>query len=333
MYVFDPRTLQLGGFFMDGKYPFRNGHIFCIRPDANDCLWVGTSDGVFCFKDGKEIRHFTSADTKLPEGNVYEIFFDSSGMGWICTETGLCVWDPSAERLRTDVFPGRFAHKEKIRMIFETSEHRLLFLPEKGDIFVSDLSLKEYGYVKRPALLSDKDVMSVIEGDDGAYWFTTNNGIYRFDGKEGIVPFGMADGLPSSVFINCFAIKDDSGTLWFGNSRGLVYLPGGDAYRLPRPAYPVAVSSVFVDGVDESDSMVRDSTRYRLSLSPSSRSLTLLLSDLLFTFPGIACEYRLDGDKEWIPVVGKSEISFYRLPGKNFRCHIRYRFSGVGGSG
>lgn len=50
------------------------------------------------------MHHYTSGDSKLPEGNVYEIYFDSSHKGWICTETGICIWDPSSESLKNDVF-------------------------------------------------------------------------------------------------------------------------------------------------------------------------------------------------------------------------------------
>lgn len=324
MYVLDPNTLELGDFNPGDAYPFRSGHVFCIRPDSEGCLWVGTSDGVYRFKDGKKVSHFTSAGTKLPEGNVYEIFFDSSRKGWICTESGMCIWNPSTSSLQTNVFPEGFVHGEKVRMIYEASDHRLLFLLEKGELFVSDLSLEEYGYVGRGTLLDGKNLMSVIEDDEGNLWITTNNGVYRCDSKGGIVPFGVADGMPSNVFINCFAIKDSEGTLWFGNSRGLVFLPGGSARRLSEWPYPVAVSGLLVDGVDKSDALEREGTHYRILLDASSRSASLLLSDLVYTFPGnTAYEYRREGDDEWVSLVGKSELVFYELSGKNCRYHVR----------
>lgn len=60
------------------------------------------------------LNHYTSANSKLPEGNVYEIYFDSTRKGWVCTENGMCIWDPSSESLKVDVFPEEFIHKEKI---------------------------------------------------------------------------------------------------------------------------------------------------------------------------------------------------------------------------
>ena len=138
MYVLNPATLTLRDFEPDGGMPFSKGHIFCIKQDREKNLWIGTSLGIFCYKDGRQIAHYTSANSKLPEGNVYEIYFDSTHKGWICTENGMCIWDPSARTLKTDVFPEGFIHKEKIRVIYEDSNHDLYFFPDKGSLFISD---------------------------------------------------------------------------------------------------------------------------------------------------------------------------------------------------
>ena len=324
MYVLNSHTLELEDFNLGDSYPFRSGHIFCIRPDADGCLWVGTSDGVYCFRNGKKIRHLTSAGTKLPDGNVYEIFFDSSLKGWICTENGLCIWDPSTNSLKTNVFPEGFVDKEKIRMVYETSDRKLLFLPEKGELFVSDLSLRNYGYVERGTLLSGKNLMSVVEDDGGALWITTNNGIYRYAKEEGIIPFGIADGVPSSIFINCYAVKDETGTLWFGNSRGLVYLPGGDVHRIPHSPYPMDVSELLDYVLERPDLLERSGTHYVLSLDASIRSVTVQLPDGVFTYPGGAIyEYRREGESGWTPVMGGAEICFSGLSGKDCRYYVR----------
>ena len=93
MYVLDPVTLTISDFEPHVVQPFVKGQIFCIKSDVEGCLWIGTSVGLFRYKDGKMLKHYTSANSKLPEGNVYEIYFDSTRKGWVCTENGMCIWD------------------------------------------------------------------------------------------------------------------------------------------------------------------------------------------------------------------------------------------------
>ena len=143
MYILDSSTLTIRD-FEPSETPFVKGHVFCIKSDNDGCLWIATSMGLYQYKDGEQLNHYTSSNSKLPEGNVLDICFDSTGKGWICTATGLCIWDPSTRSIKSDVFPEGFIHKEKIRTVYEDSSHELYFLPDKGPIFISDLSMTHF---------------------------------------------------------------------------------------------------------------------------------------------------------------------------------------------
>mgnify|MGYP000758375501 FL=1 len=82
MMVLNPETLSLKYFAQGDTELFQKGHIFCVKPDAKGNLWIGTSQGLFSYNgQTKQIKSFTSANSQLPEGNVYEVSFDSTGKG------------------------------------------------------------------------------------------------------------------------------------------------------------------------------------------------------------------------------------------------------------
>lgn len=293
---------------------------FCIRSDNENNLWIGTSVGVYCYRDGKQVAHYTASNSKLPEGNVYEIYFDSTHKGWICTETGLCIWDPSSKSLKLDVFPEGFVDKEKIRSIYEDSEHNLYFLPEKGDLFVSTLNMSRFNRIT-VSLLKDKALMGIVEDDKKWLWITTNNGLYRYDKKETCIPYNFTDGIPSPIFINCFPVKDDTGGLWFGNSKGLVYLGTQGTNPLHNHPYRLSVSEILVNGKE----FYPESRGNDIRLDRTASSLTFRFSGFTYTDPSnVSYEYMLEGENDsWKPLLGTSEVSFYNLQAGKYIFKMR----------
>ena len=322
MYVLDPNTLCLYNFDSSEPDPFVNGHIFCMRADQEGNLWIGTSAGLYCYREGKRLRHYTTSNSKLPDGNVYEIFFDSTHKGWICTETGICLWEPSSQSLKINVFPEGFIHKEKIRMVYEDSHHWLYFLPEKGELFVSDLNMNRFNRVSHE-LLNGKSLMSIVEDEKGWLWVTTSNGMYRYDKKETCIPYNFTDGIPSQIFINCFSVKDEKGHLWFGNSKGLLYLDMNKVNNLRKYSYKPAVSDVQIAG---KESVGCYDGNNKLSLKEGENSLTFRLSSFTYTDPlNMAYQYFLEGkSKEWVSLQGTSEVSFYNLPPGTYQFKVRH---------
>lgn len=316
LYILNPTTLALRDFDPAGEMPFSRGHIFCLKEDAEGNLWAGTSMGVFVYHDGHQLHHFTSANSKLPEGNVYEIYFDSSHKGWICTESGLCLWEPSTKSLKTDIFPEGFIHKEKVRVVYEDSRHQLLFLPDKGPMLVSDLSMTAFHRLPPGTPLEGRDAMFVVEDNIGWLWIGTNNGLFHNDKVERFVPYGYVDGLPGSVFTLCPPVVGNDGRIWFGNTKGLVCL---DTSRLGEETvhpYRVTVTGVYINGSTPVAIQTAADGSSEVELTPSQQNVTFHFSDFCYTLPAyMRYEYCLEGvDEGWTTLVGQSEVSYYDLP-------------------
>lgn len=326
MYIFNPETLTLRDFRPDEAQPFTKGHIFCIKLDFEQKLWIGTSQGVYCYKDGREVAHFTSANSKLPEGNVYEIYFDSTRKGWICTENGMCIWDPSSEKLRTDIFPEGFIDKEKVRVVYEDSGHELYFFPDKGALFVSDLSMNRFRRLQPGTPLEGRDGMFVIEDSKKWLWMGTNDGLFHYDKQDNFVPYNFVDGIPGSVFTLCPPICDAEGNFWFGNSKGLIYLDVAGMSRKERNFYPVKVTDVHINGRPTiSPITTMENGTPKVELESSQKNVTFRFSDFSYTSPAfMAYEYQLEGEDEgWVAVAGRSEATYYDLSSGSYVFKVR----------
>lgn len=304
MYIFNPERMELRDFESTTVIPFVNGHIFCMEQDAHGELWIGTSAGLFRYRGGKRVAHYTSANSQLPEGNVYEIFFDSTRKGWICTENGLCLWDPSAKKLRTDVFPEGFIHREKIRVVYEDKAHQLFFFPDKGVPFFSDLAMNSFHRLLPGTPLDGHDGLCIVEDADGWLWIGTSNGLFHYDKQGHCMPYSFVDGLPGGIFTLCKPVREGRDHYWFGNSKGLIHL---DMKRLKahrRKHYAVQVSDI-----------------HRLG----DQSVRLVFSDFTYTEPAyMAFEYRLDGvDDHWKAVTGVSEATYYDLSAGHYTFKVR----------
>lgn len=315
MYVLDPLTVTLSDFEPQVPNPFVHGQVFSITSDYWDNLWIGTSEGLFLYKDGKQKFHYTSKNSRLPEGNVYRIFFDSTHRGWVCTENGMCLIDSSSDRLITDKFPEGFVHKKLIRAIYEDSSHNLYFIPDKSSLFVSDLALNTFKEITDTPL-DGKNLQSIIEDDEHWLWIGTSDGLFRYDKGENFVSYNFADGVPTSIFLGCPPKQGMDGTLWFGCAQGLFSTTTqriNDAKEYP---YVLRITGVSVDGASLTSPVRQREGAYEMALNAYKEEVTLYFSDFTYTDPKyMSYEYKIEGkDARWIPLSGISKVSYYNLP-------------------
>lgn len=326
MYVLNPHTMLLRDFQPKGDEVFRRGNIFILRQDRQKRLWIGTSEGVYCYRDGKIEAHYTSANSKLPDGNVYEIYFDITGKGWFCTENGMCIWDSSSSKFRTDVFPDGFIQKEKIRVVYEDKEHQLYFFPDKGALFVSDLGMSRFQRLQPHTPIEGKDGQFIIEDPEGWLWLGTGDGLFRYDKKSRFMPYTFAQGIPSSIFTLCPPAIDEHGNLWMGNTKGLLSVSLKEVGKASTSPYPVRVTDVFVDGKSGITPLSMQSDGgIKLTFKSSQKNITFCFSDFSYTSPiYMAYEYQLEGeDEDWIPLTGRSDVNYFNLASGNYQFRVR----------
>lgn len=297
-----------------------SGHVFCLRSDGNKSLWIGSSQGLWCYSaTTHEMRNYNSANSRLPQGNVYDITFDETGKGWIGTENGLAIYDPTQKVIRTGIFPKEFPDKDKIRRIFEDSRRNIYIIREKGNLFMTNAAMDKFAEVQLPILnaSNENSILSIVEDNRQNLWMGCSNGLFCRGNGGAYDLFGYNDGLPSQTFSNSSAERDADGILWFGNAKGLVYVDPNDAeltYRKHRK--PVRISAIRVNGTIAADVS---------ALSYDENNLQFLFSDLMFGSPASSLyEYKLDGiDTDWRLSTAKAEATYYHLSPGTYVFHVR----------
>ncbi len=320
LYELDPKTLKLSRSSL-APDELTNQTIFVMKIDKDDKLWAGTSAGLYCFSDGKVEKKYTSVSSQLPAGNVYELFFDSLNRGWICTETGMAVMSDNI--IRSDNFPQGFINNDKIRYVYEDSQHVLYFLPDRGEVFTSNIDLTKFNRLQFAGSPSTMSTFA-IEDRDGYVWFGTDRGLVRLDREANVHLFNRADGLPGPIFTLCPPAIDSHGDLWFGNTDGLVRLNyrNLDDDRL-NPQF--AITDIEVNGNNAYGRVTADGLTPTIELKKHENDISFIFSNFRYTETSdMVVEYRLQGyDDEWKIMQGNSRLTYYTLPSGSYNLSIR----------
>ncbi|PWT92886.1 MAG: hypothetical protein C5B55_05475 [Blastocatellia bacterium] len=179
-----------------------------IKQDSRGFIWMIAGDGISRF-DGYTFTNYTT-DDGLPDRRVNDLLETRSGVYWIATESGLCRFNPTGDRVRSPSFgsPNENREVRNEQSAIRNSDNPMFSVFNPGE---------------KPIAFN-----VLLEDDTGAIWCGTHEGLFRLKiSSDGSVHFheidlGMRLGLASD---NVAAIlKDHQGALWIGK--------GGVLYRL-----------------------------------------------------------------------------------------------------
>lgn len=322
VYVFDPIKNEISPLEQSSGIK-RGSSCFDITEDRKGNLWFATSRGVFRLGADGTWSHYDPDNSALPKGSVYDIYFDSKGRGWICSEGGLARFDGG--KIRTENFPRNMMRDIKIRDVYEDDRHNLYFAPERGRVIRTNLEMTKF---ERLSLGEGVDpYVSFITGtDQGEILFGTNLGLAAYDGKDNFRYYSLNEGLPDPVFTYCKPVVNKNGDVWMGNFSGLVRFDSSEASKLASTdRRRVNLTEVVSGGVDVSPRIEHGDDGKKLKLSSPDGGLTVTVSDFSYGNPEYTqFEYRLDGvDKGWQRINGEGKIHYDRLPSGSSMLRVR----------
>lgn len=325
-YVLNPKNLSINKLSIpsEGGIIFDNQIVFNITVGPDNNLWIGSSSGLYRLSDNTQLTRYDSTNSRLPEGNVYDIFFDSAGRGWISTENGMAIWDGTT--LRTDRFPRGFINSQKIRDVFEDRDHNLYFAPDRGDVFKSNFELTHFGPVQMNTKGLHVMTTFITEDNDGWIWFGTDKGLIRYDKKDKVQHFNIASGLPSLIFTLCPPYKDNNGDIWMGNTKGLLRLDFRKLREMSGQLRPsINITDMSSNGQSVFSRISNNRDGRLLKLDSKETDLEVSFSNFSYMSPEYySVEYILEGyDDEWRITDGRSPIHYFGLPAGKYVLRVR----------
>lgn len=298
-------------------------------PDKN--IWVGGNRGLIRINptdfSKKFFNHDPDDNTSIFEGSVISIYFDKSNSGWIgSSNSGFAIMDLETQEFK--IYKRNTTKKDWLRSntifsFLEDSDSRFWLATGRGlHRFYRD-SEKFVIYNIEEGLPSSI-VYSILEDEDGYFWLSTNNGLSRFDPvEETFVNYTYSDGLQGNEFNSSAYNKDNSGTLFFGGTRGLTYFDPAEIEINPVPPEIVFTKITIVS--DEIKTIDHPADIDKIELHHDDDVVTFEFAALNYQSPQLnQYKYLVEGiNDNWVNLENQRTITFTDLPSGTYNLRVK----------
>lgn len=300
--VFNPATGSVSTLTQSPLLSNVTASALAVAPDGN--LWMGTGEGVFVLSPQGRLTAYNERNTPMKGGVVTDIFFDSKGNGWICSQQGLSLYSFAEKQFESSHFPkGFFDGEESLRCC--AGHDGLLFFYNRQGIYFTDLTLNRFGSTQMPQGLENEVIYSFLDDRQGHFWMATGKGLFRFDyqGRE-LQHFGYGEGLQCQLVGTSDILRTKTDEIWMGTSNGLLFttLSAIDNWR-KHTHYPILLYDLYVgsDPLDyAAETLANEEHHISLTWNLLSEKLSFKIVVEDFARPyGRFYQYRLDGAQTW----------------------------------
>lgn len=300
--VFNPATGSVSTLTQSPLLSNVTASALAVAPDGN--LWMGTGEGVFVLSPQGRLTAYNERNTPMKGGVVTDIFFDSKGNGWICSQQGLSLYSFAEKQFESSHFPkGFFDGEESLRCC--AGHDGLLFFYNRQGIYFTDLTLNRFGSTQMPQGLENEVIYSFLDDRQGHFWMATEKGLFRFDyqGRE-LQHFGYGEGLQCQLVGTSDILRTKTDEIWMGTSNGLLFttLSAIDNWR-KHTHYPILLYDLYVgsDPLDyAAETLANEEHHISLTWNLLSEKLSFKIVVEDFARPyGRFYQYRLDGAQTW----------------------------------
>jgi len=301
--------------------------IRCIQKDNGGNIFFGLHNGRIAWWDKNDHSFHISRDTPSladPFGAVHTIYFDSRQRCWVCTETGLRLFDRTRGGYTATWSPGgeipgyclSLAEQDDSTLLVGVMRGGLCLFHKKRGQFSPPLLPDRYGSLSVQAIRKDAG---------GHIWFTTDYGLHRLDpGQKAPIDYWMEPGTIRSAFAfnDLYPLQD--GRWLTSTTTEIIGFHPDSLNREGKEPLPVAITglrlpdrSLFIDSF-----LLRKET---IPLGYRQNFLTIEFASLRFANSRqVTYQYRLSGvDRDWVNADPSGTAGYTNLSPGNYLFQVR----------
>ncbi len=207
--------------------------IRCIYADRMGTLWIGSSQGLFCYNPHTSVlQEYTYSETvpgSLPHSFVNDIVQDNTGKIWVATLGGLAMWNQSTDnftRFQSDD-SDESINNNFLNSLFADDRNILWIGTEKGGVNWMFEKRKMIHAIRHhpadPGSIYTGPVNSILEDSQGNLWVGLVEGglHFRAKGQESFKHY-LHTSRPGSLTQNTVSkiYEDSDAHIWLGTWGG-----------------------------------------------------------------------------------------------------------------
>ncbi len=205
-------------------------------PQDPDMLWICVSGvGLYHYNtqtgDFKLYTHHTGKESHLPDDNVYVIYFDGSGMGWLGCRSGLFQFDPVTKKATPFQLTSN-PNLKGIHTIFEDGNKNIWLASHSTGIHKINRSTNQvtsFTYNPQgPTSLPDNRIFCMMQDSYGKIWVgTQNRGMCSYDPSSGKFEYFLheqnnSSSIPDNGVYDLY--QDAQHRMWIATENGFAYM-------------------------------------------------------------------------------------------------------------
>jgi signal transduction histidine kinase/ligand-binding sensor domain-containing protein/AraC-like DNA-binding protein len=303
-------------------------NVYKILETDNSKLCIASLGGIYLIDiNSGRMKRFLSSNSDLSNNTVKALCKDYQGNIWIGTNRGLNKFNPETEVFEVflhSISNANSLSNNRVLCILNASDGRIWVGTEGGGVSIFNPANVEFNTITTNEGLPDNVINSIVQDNNGVFWFSTNKGLVRYDeSSKKMLTYTIADGLQGNEFYQNSVLKTSDGKLFFGGPSGFnSFYP----YKLVYNTYPpkitltdLFISNRFVRVTDKNSPIKKQMSLLKRITLPYQSNFEIHFSVLGFINKGkYLCSYYMRGTKEdWTEFKNVRSANFANLdPGK-----------------